>query len=395
MARVLSKIPVGKIKPLRVSQREKLSQQQHDREMARRAANVAQHEKEKAARGATGYSYSQHLMKGSNSTSNYNPRTRTFEEFMSIAEAVSASDRILAASGILSRNADALQREIDAVQSGKKPEEPKSNKSGKRIPTKQNYEVKEEYQLIIDYLIEEGYAQNIEEAEDIYLNLDEGLLGDVGKLAWKGTKAALRAVRNYGEKYPVGSKRRAVADVLSHIRSATLSDAEKRKRANAKHRARNTKKGHEEIMAKNRESQEISDRWHEQQRKKQERRRAQTGKYRGLGVGSKESVREESNVTNEDVADVVVKAADWVRKGPARHAQAVAQHKEKQRQKKIPYAALTAEAKVDEKLPDYKRSAARLARYNNPSGALALGGGQQRARRAEHEQRRGVKKSKS
>jgi hypothetical protein len=50
------------------------------------------------------------------------------------------------------------------------------------------------------------------------------------------------------------------------------------------------------------------------------------------------------------------------------------------------------EAKVDKKLPEYKRSGARLDRYDNPSGALALGGGQQRARRAEHEERRGVKK---
>jgi len=50
------------------------------------------------------------------------------------------------------------------------------------------------------------------------------------------------------------------------------------------------------------------------------------------------------------------------------------------------------EAKVDKKLPEHERSAARLARYDNPSGALALGGGQQRARRAEHKERRGVKK---
>jgi len=50
------------------------------------------------------------------------------------------------------------------------------------------------------------------------------------------------------------------------------------------------------------------------------------------------------------------------------------------------------EAKVDKKLPEWKRSGARLDRYDNPSGALALGGGQQRARRAEHEERRGVKK---
>ena len=49
------------------------------------------------------------------------------------------------------------------------------------------------------------------------------------------------------------------------------------------------------------------------------------------------------------------------------------------------------EAKVDEKLPEHERSGARLSRYNNPSGALALGGGQQRARREEHKERRGKK----
>ena len=50
------------------------------------------------------------------------------------------------------------------------------------------------------------------------------------------------------------------------------------------------------------------------------------------------------------------------------------------------------EGKADKKLPDYKRSGARLARYANPSGAEMLGGGQQTTRRAEHEERRGVKK---
>ena len=50
------------------------------------------------------------------------------------------------------------------------------------------------------------------------------------------------------------------------------------------------------------------------------------------------------------------------------------------------------EAKVDKKLPEHERSGARLARYDNPSGALALGGGQQRARREEHNGRRGKKK---
>ena len=50
------------------------------------------------------------------------------------------------------------------------------------------------------------------------------------------------------------------------------------------------------------------------------------------------------------------------------------------------------EAKVDKKLPEHERSGARLNRYDNPSGALALGGGQQRARREEHKEKRGVKK---
>jgi len=66
----------------------------------------------------------------------YNPRARTFEEFMSVAESVSASDFKLAQSGRISRNADALQREIDAVKGGKKPATP--NKSARKI-TRQDF----------------------------------------------------------------------------------------------------------------------------------------------------------------------------------------------------------------------------------------------------------------
>ncbi len=65
------------------------------------------------------------------------------------------------------------------------------------------------------------------------------------------------------------------------------------------------------------------------------------------------------------------------------------------RQSYEPEGDLVDEGKADKKLPEHKRSAARLARYDNPSGALALGGGQQRARRAEHEERRGVKKEET
>jgi len=50
------------------------------------------------------------------------------------------------------------------------------------------------------------------------------------------------------------------------------------------------------------------------------------------------------------------------------------------------------EAKVDKTLPEYKRSAARTARYGNPYGSV--GSGPQRDRRADHEARRGVKKVK-
>ena len=49
------------------------------------------------------------------------------------------------------------------------------------------------------------------------------------------------------------------------------------------------------------------------------------------------------------------------------------------------------EAKVDNKIPDYKRSSARNARYGNPYGSLALGGGIQRDRRDDHYNRRGKK----
>ena len=49
------------------------------------------------------------------------------------------------------------------------------------------------------------------------------------------------------------------------------------------------------------------------------------------------------------------------------------------------------EAKVDKMLPDYKRSGKRLERYGNPHGSLALGGGIQRDRRADHAERRGKK----
>jgi len=89
MARALSKIPVGKIKSLRVSQREKLSQQKYEKEKARKAANVAQYEKEKAARATTGSKYGYDTMGGNVRSAYINTNARTFREFIEITEGVS------------------------------------------------------------------------------------------------------------------------------------------------------------------------------------------------------------------------------------------------------------------------------------------------------------------
>ena len=136
MARALSKIPVGKIKPLRVSQKQKLTKQKIDKANDRKAANAAQYEKEKAARATTGSRYGYDSMGGNTSSTYTNTRARTFREFIEIAESVSASDFKLAQSGRISRNADALQREIDAVKGGKKPATP--NRSARRV-TRQDF----------------------------------------------------------------------------------------------------------------------------------------------------------------------------------------------------------------------------------------------------------------
>jgi hypothetical protein len=293
MARVLSKIPKGKIKSFVVSQKEKLSQQRYEKEKARKAANVAQYEKEKAARATVGSRYGYDAMGGNARTLNTNTRARTYREFLEISEAkfvyggekkepedtrmtvtaadkkantlawknyqaghkgykaaphltqeaISASDRKLAQSGILSKRADELQSEIDTVQGKKKPEAP--NRSAKRIPTKQDYQVKEESAI----------------------------------------------VKQEAPPTPEEKRKIVLMQKLARLKAAA----------------------------------------------------------KGSPMVSDVSTKEEFEID---------------------------------------------EAKVDEKLPEYKRSAARLSRYDNPSGALALGGGQQRARRAEHEARRGVKKSK-
>jgi len=79
----------------------------------------------------------------------YNPRARTFEEFMSICEAVSQSDARLARSGVISRHADALQREIDDVTSGRKKQKPTTKRKVTKISfiDRSNAKLREEAQL--------------------------------------------------------------------------------------------------------------------------------------------------------------------------------------------------------------------------------------------------------
>jgi len=60
-------------------------------------------------------------------------------------------------------------------------------------------------------------------------------------------------------------------------------------------------------------------------------------------------------------------------------------------EKKAGGPKLVGEAKVDKKLPDYKRATARDKRYGNPYGSHELGGGIRKDRRADHEAKRGVK----
>lgn len=213
--------------------------------------------------------------------------------------------------------------ERERKEASKTPEQ-KEEERQRRMRLSQSFLNQQESYEIISYLLEEGYAETIEEAEEIFVNLDEASRNTLSKaagklamgaakvgakLAWKGTKAALRAVRDYGEKYPVDSKRRAVADTLSAIRWATLSDKERRKRINAKHRARNTKKGHEEIMRRNKESERIrrnriharrdTARGHEEiMRNNREYQTAgkSSGGYRNIGVGRRERIREELDI---------------------------------------------------------------------------------------------------
>ena len=81
-----------------------------------------------------------------------------------------------------------------------------------------------------------------------------------------------------------------------------------------------------------------------------------------------------------------------IEKEQKRRKKAVSEHHQKDKDgNTIPHEDDIKEAKVDNLIPDWKRSAARNKRYGNPHGSLALGGGIQRDRRDDHYNRRGKK----
>lgn len=91
MPRIKSKIPKGTVMPLLKSQRMKLANERRQKEEERRQKNIDKYEAEKAARENRSGGYSQHLMRGSSSstftnTSAIRREQRTFEEFMLIVE---------------------------------------------------------------------------------------------------------------------------------------------------------------------------------------------------------------------------------------------------------------------------------------------------------------------
>ena len=104
---------------------------------------------------------------------------------------------------------------------------------------------------------------------------------------------------------------------------------------------------------------------------------------KGMSSDEMSSVLKGHKYTKRQLLDMSKKSTK-----EGRHGEADALYKEFQKEETVD------EAKVDKLLPDYKRSAARNARYDNPDGALALGGGIQRSRRAAHRERDEMNKDK-
>jgi hypothetical protein len=99
-------------------------------------------------------------------------------------------------------------------------------------------------------------------------------------------KAPVRAVMKHGSEQPEGTKRRAVSDFLHKVRHATLSPKERKRRE----KEQDKKNKELEKFRRKRERARAA------ARRQHQRTRHLTGKYRNVGVGSRESVREKYDV---------------------------------------------------------------------------------------------------
>lgn len=110
-------------------------------------------------------------------------------------------------------------------------------------------------------------------------------------LAYKGAKAGAKALRNRWQDKPHGSKKRAVADVIDRVHWASLSDAEKTKRTNKKHKERLKR---EREIEKNQQRVDREVNKARREREKQHKPTQNKGRYRNVGAGRKESVTEQT-----------------------------------------------------------------------------------------------------
>lgn len=125
--------------------------------------------------------------------------------------------------------------------------------------------------------------------------LGKAVIKGTAKLAWKATKAGVKAagrvVRNYGKTKPEGTKRRKVADVLDKI-APKISPTIKKKREQKAREARASAR-EERAAARERRAQEAHERRMNRPTSSSRRPRTSSspsGRYRNVGAGRRETV---------------------------------------------------------------------------------------------------------
>lgn len=132
--------------------------------------------------------------------------------------------------------------------------------------------------------------------------LGKAVIKGTAKLAWKATKAGVKAagrvVRNYGKTKPEGTKRRKVADVLDKIApkiSPTIKKKREQKAREARASAREARASarEERAAARERRAQEAHERRMNRPTSSSRRPRTSSspsGRYRNVGAGRRETV---------------------------------------------------------------------------------------------------------